>query len=60
MIHNNCETISLIPQAIIGYNYLNYHETIMGSIPNNLCRFCGEECEEFRHLAHECLALTMD
>ncbi len=58
--HNNCETFSLILQASTGHNYLNYHETVMGNIPTNLCRFCREECGEFRHLAHECPALTVE
>ncbi len=51
-------TLDLALQAIPGQNYLNYHHNIVGKISEQICRFCGEEHEEFIHLACECSTLA--
>ncbi len=65
MIQNSCSTLSLIPQALTGHNYLNYHEMIVGNIHSDcsaencrFCRFCRDKHKEFYHLACECDALA--
>ena len=44
----------------MGHNYLNYHHRIVGNFSEQICRFCGEEREEFIHLACECPALARE
>ncbi len=53
-------TLSTVLQALSGHNYLNYHHHIAGNFSEQNCRFCGEGCEEFIHLACECPALAME
>ena len=53
-------TLSTVLQALTGHNYLNYHHHIAGNFSEQNCRFCGEGCEEFIHLACECPALAME
>ncbi len=56
----DCPTLSIVLQALTGHNYLNCHHYIDGEFSEQICRFCGEEVEEFIHLACECSALTME
>ena len=53
-------TLSIVLQALIGHNYLNYHHHIAGNFSEQICRFYKEECEEFIHLLCECPALATE
>ncbi len=53
-------TLSIVLQPLTGHNYLSYHHYIVGSLSEQICRFCGDEGEEFIHLVGECLALAME
>ncbi len=53
-------TLSNVIQALTGHNYLNYRCSQMDRSLSETCRFCGEGCEEFIHLAHECPALAKE
>ncbi len=56
----NQSNLSLVLQTLTRHNYLKYHDMITGNSPDDLCRFRGEVCEEFIHLACECPALVRE
>ncbi len=59
-VHLDCPTLSIVLQVITGHHYLNYHHHIVGHLSEQICRFCGKECEELLHLACKCPALALE
>ena len=45
-------------QVITGFNNLAYHSLNKGDIEDDSCRLCGQQREEFIHLARDCVRLN--
>ncbi len=60
VICNSCNMFSLILQALTGHNYLPLQDMIVDNIHSDCCRFCGDKCKEFYHLAHKCDVLARE
>ena len=56
LLDQNRDTLSLLIQAITGFNNLNYHQYNCKKSSTLLCRLCNESREELIHLLNNCPA----
>ena len=57
IFENGIELTSFRDSSITGCAPTNDRRFRAGFAENNICRFCGTECESLYHLVHECISL---